>query len=120
MPDLVASDVTYTLVKQDVAGGRGQRKNTVDVTFGDGALTYPSGGVPLTKGNLGMPNTVETFYFTEPDADDGFLYKYDASAETVRIYQGDNNNASDAPLIELVAASATPADTTLRVTVEGY
>jgi len=76
--------------------------------------------VPLTKGDMGSPNSIRTFTWVEPDAGNGFVYKFETSSEKVRIYQGDNNNAADAPLIELVGGAATPAAATVRANVIGF
>ncbi len=86
MPDLGATDVTYSIQKERSAGN-GLIRRRIAITFGDGALTYPAGGVPLTRADMGAPTEIEEFLFMESDADDGFMYKYDLSAETIRIYQ---------------------------------
>lgn len=118
MADIAATDVTYALVSRDTEGKKPFRKSVVDITFGDGALTYPAGGVPLTKGKLGLPNYVESLL--QIGTANGFVYKYDSANEKLRIWQGDNDNAADAPLIELVGGAATPAAATLRVLAVGW
>ena len=120
MADLAASDLTYTMVDQSIVAGSGYKRNVVDVAFGDGALTYPSGGVPLTKASLGCPNVIKTFTFMEDDAAIGLIYKYDASAEKIRMYEGDYAQSGDEAFVELDAASDAPAATTVRVIVEGW
>jgi len=118
MAAIAASDVTLSLDEE--LRQTNQKRNRATVTFGDGALTYPSGGVPLPAiGNFGMVEAMNGVVFLEPNAANGFVYKYDISAHTVRIYQGDNNNAADAPLIELTTA-ATPAATTLVCEAIGW
>lgn len=118
MAALVAGDVTLTLNEETRQNH--QKRNRVTLAFGDGSDTYPSGGVPLPAvGNFGMVTSLDGLIFLEPNAANGFVYKYDISAHTVRIYQGDNNNAADAPLIELTTA-ATPAATTLVCEAVGW
>lgn len=119
MADIAAGDVVHTVTKK-VMQDSGLREISANIVFGNGVLTYPAGGVPLTKAQLGLPVVLETVHLVDPSASDGFLYKYDKANEKIRIYQGDNNNAADAPLIELVAATATPAATTLKVLAVGY
>lgn len=119
MADIAATDVTTTLISNNIHAS-GFRDVVADMAFGDGALTYPTGGVPLTKGDLGSPNSIRSFTLVEPDAGNGFVYKFDASAESLRIYQGDNDNVADAPLIELVGGVATPALATVRANVIGF
>ena len=60
MTALAASDVTVTITQQrKVNGSPTRRHNGVTVVFGDGALTYPTGGVPMPAGgSFGMPNLV--------------------------------------------------------------
>ena len=121
MPDIAASDVTYA--PQDHNFNRnegGMNKRVVAVIFGDGALTYPSGGVPILRASFGMANQLVDFSWIENGQANGFIYKWDSTDEKIRIYQGDNNNAADSPLIELVAGVATPAQATLVVSVQGW
>ena len=55
--------------------------------FGDGALTYPSGGIPLTAGKLGTPNQIRSLIITSPASADGLTYKYDQANNKIRIYK---------------------------------
>lgn len=112
MADIAASDVTYTKRgSRDELTGSSKYRAVFDVAFGDGALTYPSGGVPLTKGNMGMPVVIKAFNMVDKASDNGNEYKYDESAETIRIFVSGT---------ELSAGVATPAATTLVVEVTGY
>lgn len=120
MADIVAADVTYAVVNQHQQKTvQGRRQGKFSVAFGDGALTYPTGGVPVTKAKFGCPNVIESFIFEGTGAN-GFIYKYDQANEKIRIYQGDNNNAADSELIELAGGSATPAAATLYAIVSGW
>lgn len=119
MADIASTDVTYTLIDQRIQDS-GLRHRQIKIEFGDGALTYPAGGVPLLNGSLGVPNNnVSTILYDTEDGD-GFVYKYDRDNNKVRIYQGDNNNAADAPLIELVSGVATPTAADLFAEVKGW
>jgi hypothetical protein len=118
MVALASTDVTLTVNEQ--TRQTNQKRNRVTVAFGNGTLTYPSGGVPMPAiGNFGMTEAINGMLFLEPNAANGFVYKYDISENKIRIYQGDNNNVADAPLIELTTA-ATPAATTLVTEVVGW
>lgn len=86
MADIGASNVTYTIVERKKGEDSFQRV-IADLAFGNGALTYPAGGVPLTKAKLGCPNHIAELHFIEGEAGNGYVYKYDASAATIRIYQ---------------------------------
>lgn len=119
MADIAASDVTHTVVRQRKEDS-GNKVINLTVAFGNASLTYPAGGIPLTAAKMGCPNHIISAFFSNPSSGDGFLYKYDLANNKVRIYQGDNNNASDAALIELVSGSAAPAATTLSLQITGY
>lgn len=58
MAALAATDVTVSFLEKRRVEGRS--KNNVQLSFGDGALTYPAGGVPITTGKLGCPNNLES------------------------------------------------------------
>lgn len=49
MADFAAGDVTITVRRQQILRGSpgGLRFNAIRIQFGDGALTYAAGGVPL-------------------------------------------------------------------------
>lgn len=119
MADIAAGDVVHTVSKK-VLRDSGQREVSASVAFGDGVLTYPAGGVPLTKAQLGLPTVLESVLLVDPASANGFVYKYDQANEKIRIYQGDNDNVADAPLIELVGGAATPAAATLKVVAVGH
>lgn len=120
MADIAAGDVTYTINRRDFEAGRGY-KNEVTITFGDGTDTYPSGGVPLNAGKMGLPaGVIHELTFTEDAAGNGLVYKYDKSANTIRIYEVDTTGDTDKALVELDQGSDQPAAATLEVHVEGY
>lgn len=118
MPDIATSDVTYTLLRSDIEDK--YRKTVVSVAFGDGALTYPAGGVPLESDKMGAPNEVRSVSLHDAASSNGFVYKYDSANNKLRIYQGDNDGGADGPLVELAGGVATPAAATLELQVEGW
>jgi hypothetical protein len=119
MPDIAASDVSYSEQESDF-GANAKIERVVSLSFGDGALTYPAGGVPLTLAGLGMTTKLDSLNIIDEANGNGFAYKYDKANNKLRIYQGDNDNVADAPNIELVGGAATPAAATLVVQVKGY
>lgn len=106
MADIAAADVTYTVVKK-VIGESGYRENVMTVAFGDGALTYPAGGIPLTAGNLGCPNQILSLVVYGPASADGMSYKYDAANNKIRIYQAPAQTHDHDLLIKGGQAAAT-------------
>lgn len=73
-----------------------------DVTFDN---SYPDGGEPVAKADFGLDvgiGFIPDFVAVKAGAGDtAFAGHYDATAGTLQLFYGDNNNASDGPLIEL-------------------
>ena len=103
MADIAASDVTYTLIKKTVEDSS-MRNTVMTVAFGNGSLTYPSGGIPLTKGKMGAPNQIVSAAVYGPASADGIIYKYDAANNKIRMYR---------------SAGFTPAGTNQALTFTG-
>lgn len=85
MADLAASDVTHTLVEKAEIF-RNSKRQIVDVAFGNGALTYPNGGVPLTLAKLGFRQGLNSIHIVNPSHGDGYIYKPDIANAKIRIY----------------------------------
>ena len=90
MADLVAADVTYTLGERAIEGSS-FRRNIVTLAFGDGVDTYPSGGVPLTKGKIGLPTVIQSLKIFDTGGS-GFVFSYDEANEKLRMFQRDAHN----------------------------
>lgn len=89
MAQIAAANVTYTLVEGTrIANPCDTRTSAVfNVGFGNGTLTYTGGGIPLTKAKLGCPANLQELYLMNDASSDGYLYKYNHTAETLQIYQ---------------------------------
>lgn len=72
------------------------RCNIVDITFDS---SYPTGGESLTRQDLGMDS--EVLMVLPQLGDTGYVVLYDRTNSKLMAYMGDNNNASDGPLIEV-------------------
>lgn len=78
--------------------------------------SYPTGGEPLTAADLGFsvaPRDVRI----EPKG--GYVFEYDRTNSKVLAYYGDNNNASDGPLIEVPNTTDLSAITGVKVIARG-
>jgi hypothetical protein len=84
MADIAAGDVTYTVLKR--RRYRGRSHNLVRLAFGNGTLTYPANGIPISKGKLGCPNDVESMQVVDQGAS-GYRFQYDQSAEKLIVMQ---------------------------------
>lgn len=106
MADIAASDVTYTLNRSDNEPGRGL-KNDLTLAFGDGALTYGVGGIPLDAGKMGLPvGVIHEFSFTDPASDNGLGYKYDESTNSIRIYNSSGSTPAGSIAAGVIAVTA--------------
>ena len=85
MPDLVAADVTVTVEERNLEGKK--KRNRVKIAFGDGAKTYPSGGVPLPAiSTFGMVRSLDYLLMIETDDAQGIVWKYDKDNKKMRAY----------------------------------
>ena len=78
--------------------------------------SYPTGGEPLTSADLGFaaaPRDVRI----EPKS--GYVFEYDAANQKVIVYYGDNNNASDGPLIQIPDTTNLSTLTGVKVIARG-
>ena len=87
MTALASTDVTVTLSHRNIEDRPGMlRRVYPDLAFGDGALTYPSGGVPLpAKENFGFRKQI-VFGSPEQPYANGFVYKYDRTNHKLLIF----------------------------------
>lgn len=93
MADLVAADLTYTAlapVNGEVVGESKVRRVFAITTA---AGEYPTGGLPLTNGKLGCPNSLESLRILERDVSDALLdYHWDKSANTIVCTEDDGTS----------------------------
>src|SRR5574343_422209 len=79
MANIAASDITVTFLNKR-RGEDGRNKSNVQMVFGDGALTYPAGGVPISKAALGCPNVIESLVVYDSGTS-GYKWSYDRANE---------------------------------------
>jgi hypothetical protein len=65
------------------------------VSFGDGIKTYPTHGVPMPDGLFGMKKAIA---YVPPALASGYVCEYDATYDSIRIYQC---AGAGAPMVEL-------------------
>lgn len=92
MADLAAGDVTYTITGQSVDNF--SNKNVfATLAFGDGSKTYPSGGIPITLGSLGLPNVIKEMQFIDMGTA-GYFASYDLANNKLRLFTGGSHSHS--------------------------
>ena len=116
MADIAAGDVTYTILNaRTLADSR--KFNRVRLAFGDGALTYPANGIPITKAKMGLPVVIESMKIVDQGVS-GYVFQYDQSEEKLIVMHGDYEPAAVGPLVE--ASSVAIAAQTIEVEIVGY
>ena len=110
MVALAASNVTATVSVRDrqIFGPPPAKKGViVELTFGNGTLTYPSGGVPLpAKEQFGFKKEI-AFGEIEQPYGNGFFYKYDRTNHKLLIYvQGVTMDSTGASAMDTIGGMA--------------
>jgi hypothetical protein len=122
MAQIGTADVTYSHVTGSsyAAPSMPMRSALYNITFGDGTLTYTNGGIPLLKGKLGCPGTLQQFIMTDSASSVGYVAKFDKTALSIRLYVSTNTTAAGpTALVEVNTATAVTA-TTLQALVSGW
>ena len=87
MADLVAGDVTVTVEERYARGGTKRKRHRVKIAFGNGTLTYPSGGVPMpTYPSFGLTARLDFLNMFDGDDGQGVYWKYDKENAKMRAY----------------------------------
>jgi len=120
MPDITSANVTVTILSSEK---KRNMRHRVTIAYGDGALTYPSGGVPMpAASSFGLPSAMTSLTLLDSDDAQGILHKYDAANNKVRHWfptQQTGSTGNRAGVEYTGGATAVPA-TTLYAFVEGY
>lgn len=64
----------------------GRQHVSATLTFGDGATTYPAGGILLAKGSLACPKGIDELHFVDAGNGNTNLFKFDLANLKVRIF----------------------------------
>ncbi|MBU2550230.1 MAG: hypothetical protein KKB20_17610 [Proteobacteria bacterium] len=87
MTAIASTDVVVTVSARDRDVSPGMFKNftIARVAFGNGSLTYPTGGVPLPAiGAFGFLREIQ--FLAIQEAANGFVYKFDQANHKIKIY----------------------------------
>jgi hypothetical protein len=84
MGAFASSDITYALVNQRKMSDS-RNLNRVRLTFGAGAETYATNGIPLSKGKMGCPTVIESLIVVDK-GNSGYSFMYDQSAEKLILF----------------------------------
>lgn len=119
MAAFAATDVTVVASRENawLAGTRRFQRGTI--TFGDGALTYPTGGIPLpAKEKFGFGRALESLtIFGLNGLTANYVYAYDPTNHKLQLFE-EEAVAAGGPLLEADTAEA-PAARTLSYLAVG-
>lgn len=91
MAALGATDVSFSIVKNKKLED-GRRIIQATLTFGDGAKTYPTGGIPISIGKLACPVVIDSFSFDD-DGKSIYDFSYDkANSKLVLFSSGQHSH----------------------------
>jgi hypothetical protein len=117
MAALSAGSITYT-VKNQRRLGNSKVMNRVQLTFA-AAQTYPTGGVTVTNGNCGCPNTIESLIVSD-EGTSGYNFNYNTSTGKIQMFNVlVAATAAAVPLTE-VANTVTPGAMTIFADIIGW
>jgi hypothetical protein len=106
MTDLANTDVTYSfsILNKHFVGKAGYVSRGT-LTFGNGSLTYPTGGIPLIKQKMHMPRTIKALKVLETNAKN-VICEYDVSTEKLRLFKASTPTGNcSAPTLTITDAA---------------
>jgi hypothetical protein len=118
MADIASTDVTVTIIKNQLVRGSpgAERRNLVKLVFGDGSLTY-NVGVPLpAPAKFGMAKSVDYLHPVDSASGSTMVWKYDYANNKLRSY---GVIATTAAMAESLTNATIPA-TTLYMEAIGW
>ena len=109
MANIASGDVTYAMLNERRKGDS-RAHNRVRLSFGNGVLTYPAGGIPVLKGKMGCPTVIESLCVVDKGAE-GYNFMYDQSAEKLLLFRTDQiNDPEEEPSAVAITAQVVEAE----------
>lgn len=122
MAAYTTADVTYAVIEgfNDGCAASPMAGKAFSMAIA-GGKTYPAGGIPLIKGSLGCPATIQRFLWIDAGSSSGLVAKFDLTAAKIRLYEIANGGtiAFTSALTEM-ATVETVAATTWKALVSGW
>lgn len=116
MAAILLANVTHTLNHRS-KDDRGNWVSELSIGFGNGALTYPTGGIPLDKSKLGLASqNVKWGIIEDSNPLDGYVYKFDLTNLKLKMFTQTGAAGALAELANTVA----PAASIVRLQVTGF
>jgi len=92
MTMIASTDLTYTINSKVRIKNRYFVQATV--AFGNAALTYTTGGIPITNASLGFRRSIDALMVVE-GTKNTLTYQWDQSANTIRILTTGTEHTAD-------------------------
>lgn len=127
MTAITAANVVFTADNgsRNIQGNKNIRQVTGTLVFGNGALTYPTGGVPLPVpalgvGGMGLGRKLARLFILDDSGYAGMI-KWDSTNNTLRMFYTTVQTASSGSRIgaELANGDTIPSNVTVKVRCEG-
>jgi hypothetical protein len=100
MGNIAAGDIVYTdtnVYSARIAGLPPRKQSIVQVALGNSTnKTYPSGGIALDKGKLGMATFVDTVRILDTSGSETALWTWDNANQKLRAYTAEDTEKSGA------------------------
>ena len=90
MASFSSANVTYTINKM-ARNGDSKVLNNITLTFGNGTLTYATGGVPISIGNCGCPNYIYSMDIADVGTS-GYAFNFNTATQKLQVYTASSHN----------------------------
>lgn len=90
MSALGSASITYT-VKNFNRLGNSKVLNRVQLSFGDGTLTYPTGGIPIILGQMGLVSNIESMILIDAGTA-GYTPNFNTVTSKIQLYQAGSHS----------------------------
>jgi hypothetical protein len=90
MASFSSANVTYTINKATRLGDS-KVYNNITLTFGNGTLTYATGGIPISLGNCGCPNYIWSMDIADAGTS-GYAFNFNTLTQKLQIYTSGSHN----------------------------
>lgn len=103
--------LAYTRINgRSLEGSPGTNETVYDIQFGNGTDTYPTGGLTISGGLVGLPNSLARVMVIDVPVAGGYFARYNRT--TLKLQLLDNTGAE-------ISSAATP-NSLFRVIMQGH
>ena len=100
MTMIAAANITWTINNRIRVGKRYFTEATM--AFGNAALTYTTGGIPVSNDKLGFRRSIDALMVVE-GTKNNLTYQWDQSANTIRILTAGTEHTADSTAVAVTS-----------------